>query len=75
MEDKDSMKTELMILCTAVYNPNFNDSRTDSSDYFDYLDYLQKFIESDGRVVCLAQIEPSPDGQLRHPENIRQAKH
>ena len=69
------METEIMILCTAAYTPTFNDGRTDSSDYFDYEDYLQKSIEGDGRVVCLAQIEPSPDGQLRHPEDIRQAKH
>ena len=36
-----------------------------NTDYFDYEDYLQKFIEGDGRVVCLAQIKPSLDGQLR----------
>ena len=65
------MEKELMFLCRTEYKTEFNDGCT---DYFDYEENLQKIIEGDGRVVCFAEIEAFPDGQLRHPDNIRQAR-
>ena len=76
-EDRYNTQKELTILCTAVYKEEYDDggSRFAYHEmYRDYEDYLQQTIEGNRQLVCYAQIEPSPDGQLRHPDDIRDAQ-